>query len=78
MIHNTGLTLMIHNTGHPIRIIVYNEDTDSCREVTVTPSFEWGGDGWYHMIIIILSNVSLSLGCDVASGMLHRVPPPKT
>ncbi len=40
--------LMIHNTNKPVRLIVYNIDTDNCREVSVTPSFEWGGEGWYY------------------------------
>lgn len=38
---------MIHNTNKPVRLIVYNIDTDCCREAIVTPSFEWGGEGWY-------------------------------
>lgn len=38
--------LMIHNTNKPVRLIVYNIDTDCCREAIVTPSFEWGGEGW--------------------------------
>lgn len=38
--------LMIHNTNKPVRLIVYNIETDSCREAVVTPSFEWGGEGW--------------------------------
>lgn len=29
----------------PLRLFVYNVDTDSCREVTVTPNNNWGGDG---------------------------------
>lgn len=39
--------LMIHNTNQPVRLIVYNADSDSCREAAVTPSFDWGGEGWY-------------------------------
>jgi hypothetical protein len=40
--------------------MVYNSESDSCREVTVTPNAAWGGEG--------------SLGCGVGYGYLHRIP----
>lgn len=39
--------LMIHNTNKPVKLLVFNSDADSVREIAVTPSFEWGGEGWY-------------------------------
>lgn len=53
---------MIHNQRRPVRLLVFNLDQETVREVNVTPDFEWGGQG--------------CLGCDVASGALHRIPPP--
>lgn len=52
--------LLIHNQKRAVRLLVYNIDTDSVREVTVVPNFEWGGEG--------------CIGFDVASGALHRIP----
>ncbi len=51
---------MIHNQKKAVRLLVFNIDTDAVREVSVTPDFGWGGEG--------------CLGCDVASGALHRIP----
>ena len=48
------------NTGRPLKLYVYNTESDSCREVTVVPNAEWGGEG--------------SLGCDIGYGYLHRIP----
>jgi len=45
--------LMIHNTSKPVRLIVFNSDADACREVVVTPSFDWGGDGWYISLLYL-------------------------
>ncbi|KNC79900.1 hypothetical protein, variant [Sphaeroforma arctica JP610] len=42
----------------PVNLYVYDISTDSCREVTVTPDTDWGGDG--------------SLGCSMGYGLLHR------
>lgn len=39
--------LMIHNTGKSVKLLVFNSDSDSVREVQVVPSFDWGGEGWY-------------------------------
>ncbi|KAL0090248.1 golgi reassembly stacking protein 2 [Phycomyces blakesleeanus] len=44
----------------PLRLYLYNTEWDSCREVIIVPSHEWGGAG--------------SLGCDVGYGLLHRIP----
>lgn len=43
-----------------MRLLVFNIESDSVREAIVIPDFQWGGDG--------------CLGCDVASGALHRIP----
>jgi hypothetical protein len=43
-----------------IKLYVYNADTDNCREVSLTPDSEWGGEG--------------SLGCGIGYGYLHRLP----
>lgn len=53
---------MIHNQKRPVSLLVYNIDRDAVRETSVIPDFEWGGPG--------------CLGCDVASGALHRIPKP--
>lgn len=53
--------LMIHNQKRPVRLLVFNIDLESVREAIVIPDFQWGGEG--------------CLGCDVASGALHRIPP---
>ncbi|XP_043931453.1 Golgi reassembly-stacking protein 2 isoform X2 [Protopterus annectens] len=44
----------------PLKLYVYNTDTDSCREVVITPNSAWGGEG--------------SLGCGIGYGYLHRIP----
>ncbi|KAI3413872.1 hypothetical protein GPALN_011347 [Globodera pallida] len=48
------------NLGKPLKLYVYNVDSDSVREVTLTPNASWGGDG--------------CLGCDIGYGYLHRIP----
>lgn len=48
------------NEGKPLKLLVYNTQTDQCREVVVTPNGAWGGDG--------------SLGCGIGYGYLHRIP----
>ena len=53
---------MIHNQKRPVRLLVFNIDQEIVRETNVIPDFEWGGEG--------------CLGCDVASGALHRIPLP--
>lgn len=54
--------LMIHNQKKPVRLLVFNIDQEAVREAVVIPDFDWGGQG--------------CLGCDVASGALHRIVPP--
>ncbi|XP_056247646.1 Golgi reassembly-stacking protein 1a [Seriola aureovittata] len=46
--------------GKPLKLLVYNTQTDGCREVVVTPNGAWGGEG--------------SLGCGIGYGYLHRIP----
>lgn len=53
--------LMIHNQKRPVPLLVFNLDSDAVREAQVIPDFGWGGEG--------------CLGCNVASGALHRIPP---
>ncbi|KAM3928005.1 Golgi reassembly-stacking protein 1 [Leptodactylus fuscus] len=52
--------LIESHEGKPLKLLVYNTDTDSCREVYVTPNGAWGGEG--------------SLGCGIGYGYLHRIP----
>ncbi|XP_050418363.1 Golgi reassembly-stacking protein 2 [Patella vulgata] len=53
-------TLIESHEGKPLKLYVYNSDTDSCREITITPNGAWGGQG--------------SLGCNIGYGYLHRIP----
>lgn len=53
-------TLIESHEGKPLKLYVYNSETDSCREVTITPNGAWGGQG--------------SLGCNIGYGYLHRIP----
>uniref|UniRef100_A0A6M2DPI3 Putative golgi reassembly stacking protein grasp65 n=1 Tax=Xenopsylla cheopis TaxID=163159 RepID=A0A6M2DPI3_XENCH len=49
--------------GHenkPLKLYVYNTNDDACREVSITPRSNWGGEG--------------SLGCGIGYGYLHRIP----
>ncbi|TWW70921.1 Golgi reassembly-stacking protein 1-like [Takifugu flavidus] len=46
--------------GKPLKLMVYNTQSDQCREVVVTPNGAWGGEG--------------SLGCGIGYGYLHRIP----
>lgn len=48
--------------GRPLRLWVYNNEYDVTREVTITPSRDWGGEG--------------ALGCVLGYGALHRLPAP--
>eukprot|EP00164_Ancoracysta_twista_P003443 GFYU01004594.1.p1 GENE.GFYU01004594.1~~GFYU01004594.1.p1 ORF type:complete len:236 (-),score=40.36 GFYU01004594.1:198-905(-) len=52
--------LVKNNMGSAIKMFVYSTRTETVREVEVTPDATWGGSG--------------SLGCDVGSGYLHRIP----
>ncbi|XP_076344973.1 Golgi reassembly-stacking protein 2-like isoform X2 [Tachypleus tridentatus] len=53
-------TLVETHEGKPLKLYVYNTNTDTCREVTITPNKHWGGEG--------------SLGCGIGYGYLHRIP----
>ncbi|KAF9571554.1 Golgi reassembly-stacking protein 2 [Mortierella alpina] len=52
--------LVEDNIGEPLRLHVYNSETDHVREIVIIPNEEWGGEGL--------------LGCDVGYGYLHRLP----
>ncbi|GAA6077247.1 Golgi reassembly-stacking protein 2 isoform X1 [Tachysurus ichikawai] len=53
-------SLIETHEGKGLKLYVYNTDTDSCREVIITPNSAWGGEG--------------SLGCGIGYGYLHRIP----
>merc|ERR1711892_890358 len=53
-------TLIESNEGKPLKLYVYNSETDASREVVLTPNSAWGGEG--------------SLGCGIGYGYLHRIP----
>uniref|UniRef100_A0A8D0L1J5 Golgi reassembly stacking protein 1 n=1 Tax=Sphenodon punctatus TaxID=8508 RepID=A0A8D0L1J5_SPHPU len=53
-------SLIESHEGKPLKLMVYSTETDSCREVFVTPNGAWGGEG--------------SLGCGIGYGYLHRIP----
>uniref|UniRef100_UPI0037E94552 Golgi reassembly-stacking protein 1-like n=1 Tax=Semicossyphus pulcher TaxID=241346 RepID=UPI0037E94552 len=53
-------SLIEAHEGKPLKLLVYNTQTDGCREVVVTPNGAWGGEG--------------SLGCGIGYGYLHRIP----
>lgn len=38
-------SLIEANEGKPLKLLVYNTQTDQCREVVVTPNGAWGGEG---------------------------------
>ncbi|VDM58039.1 unnamed protein product [Angiostrongylus costaricensis] len=54
------IALVQANEGKPLKLYVYNVDTDVVREVSLTPNSAWGGEG--------------CLGCDIGYGYLHRIP----
>ncbi|XP_046860424.1 Golgi reassembly-stacking protein 2-like isoform X2 [Xenia sp. Carnegie-2017] len=62
ILHETeDLFALIENfEGKPLKLYVYNSETDGCREVTITPNKSWGGEG--------------TLGCGIGFGYLHRIP----
>uniref|UniRef100_A0A915L4R4 PDZ GRASP-type domain-containing protein n=1 Tax=Romanomermis culicivorax TaxID=13658 RepID=A0A915L4R4_ROMCU len=53
-------TMVQANEGKPMKLFVYNVETDAVREISLTPNTGWGGEG--------------SLGCDIGYGYLHRIP----
>lgn len=52
--------LIESHDGVALKFYVYNSDDDTCREVTITPNSQWGGEGM--------------LGCGIGYGYLHRIP----
>lgn len=59
----SGLSEIVEDhINRPLRLWVYNNEYDVTREVTLTPSRAWGGEG--------------ALGCVLGYGALHRLPPP--
>ncbi|XP_011190287.1 Golgi reassembly-stacking protein 2 [Zeugodacus cucurbitae] len=53
-------TLIESHEQQPLKMYVYNIDDDACREVTIKPNCNWGGEG--------------ALGCGIGYGYLHRIP----
>ncbi|KAM4605555.1 Golgi reassembly-stacking protein 1a [Polymixia lowei] len=53
-------SLIEAHEGKPLKLLVFNTEADTCREVVVTPNGAWGGEG--------------SLGCGIGYGYLHRIP----
>ncbi|XP_067647576.1 Golgi reassembly-stacking protein 2 [Eurosta solidaginis] len=53
-------TLIETHEQQPLKMYVYNIDDDACREVTIKPNSNWGGEG--------------ALGCGIGYGYLHRIP----
>lgn len=52
--------LIERENGREVHFYVYNAITDTCRDVTVIPNDQWGGEG--------------CLGCGIGYGYLHRIP----
>uniref|UniRef100_A0AAQ4QMT4 PDZ GRASP-type domain-containing protein n=1 Tax=Gasterosteus aculeatus aculeatus TaxID=481459 RepID=A0AAQ4QMT4_GASAC len=74
-------SLIEANEGKPLKLLVYNTQTDHCREVVVTPNGAWGGEGSKDTLIIYTnppflfrSSCTISLGCGIGYGYLHRIP----
>ncbi|KAK2496243.1 hypothetical protein MC885_011611 [Smutsia gigantea] len=53
-------SLVETHEAKPLKLYVYNTDTDNCREMIITPNSAWGGAG--------------SLGCGIGCGYLHGIP----
>lgn len=51
------------STGQRLQVAVYNTDSEMVREVVMVPNNDWGGEG--------------CIGCDIGSGLLHRIPTPR-
>lgn len=49
------------NVEKPVELIVYNTDTQSIREITITPTDNWGGDGL--------------IGWELFMGIKFEIPP---
>jgi hypothetical protein len=44
-------SLIETHEAKPLKLYVYNTDTDNCREVIITPNSAWGGEGRYGHIL---------------------------
>lgn len=51
------------NINQRMQVYVYNADTETVREVVLVPNNDWGGEG--------------CIGCDIGTGLLHRIPVPR-
>lgn len=54
------LAFVRKNDNIPLSLTVYNTETETTREVSITPKSSWGGKGL--------------LGCDIAAGPLYDIP----
>lgn len=73
------IALVQANEGKPLKLYVYNVDSDAVREVTLTPNSAWGGEGWSvdadEQKLLNTQKYSVySLGCGIGFGYLHRIP----
>ncbi|KAI4893121.1 hypothetical protein NFI96_020630 [Prochilodus magdalenae] len=64
-------SLIEAHEGKSLKLLVYNTETDACREVLVTPNGAWGGEGSNPVKYI---SIPQSLGCGIGYGYLHRIP----
>ncbi|KAM6129623.1 LOW QUALITY PROTEIN: Golgi reassembly-stacking protein 2 [Pterocles gutturalis] len=64
MNESEDLSLIETHEAKPLKLYVYNTDTDNCREVVITPNSAWGGEAGKEAI----------LGCGIGYGYLHRIP----
>ncbi|KAJ1607730.1 putative golgi protein [Cryptosporidium canis] len=54
------LVFVKKNDNVPLSLVVYNTETETTREISITPNSSWGGRGL--------------LGCDIAAGPLYDIP----
>ena len=43
-------SLVEAHQNKPLKLYVYNLDTDRCRDITITPNPAWGGEGRFVVI----------------------------
>lgn len=58
-------SLIEAHEGKPLKLLVYNTQTDTCREVMVTPNGAWGGEGRYEA-----KNTQLKLNVFISAMLL--------
>uniref|UniRef100_A0A3P9QDF7 Golgi reassembly-stacking protein 1-like n=1 Tax=Poecilia reticulata TaxID=8081 RepID=A0A3P9QDF7_POERE len=58
-------SLIEANEGKPLKLLVYNTQTEQCREIVVTPNGAWGGEGrltsfvcFYHLPTLITDTLT--------------------